>query len=371
MMSDKSTIFFLSSSSGPGGAERILAKLAASIDGERFRCVVGLFRSGWLQEECHRQGVATHMLPSPGSFDPGWVRTCLKFVHQQRIALIHSHEFDANVHGALVARLAGIPQIATIHGKHYYWEKPRRRFAYRLVSRWAKMVTVSEDLRRFVSTKVGIPPERLLTVYNGVELLPDVDSSAVALLRKELGIAGDDRVLGTVGSLYPVKGHRFFLEALPQVFQTCPRSTVLIVGRGELESSLKDQAKRLGLQDRVLFLGLRQDIPRLLAVMDVFVMPSLSEGLSIALLEAMAARKAVIATSVGGNPELVRHGETGYLVSPENSADLGAALSTLLSDPDKIRAFGQAGRTRVESDFSLTTMVSRYEALYERALSGR
>jgi glycosyltransferase involved in cell wall biosynthesis len=105
--------------------------------------------------------------------------------------------------------------------------------------------------------------------------------------------------------------------------------------------------------------------------MDVFVMPSLSEGLSIALLEAMAARKAVIATSVGGNPELVRHGETGYLVSPENSADLGAALSTLLSDPDKIRAFGQAGRTRVESDFSLTTMVSRYEALYERALSGR
>jgi glycosyltransferase involved in cell wall biosynthesis len=361
-------ILFLSSSSGPGGAERVLSKLAASVDRERYSPIVGLFRPGWLRDECDRHGVPTRILPSPGNLDIAWVRTCLRLLRQERVALIHSHEFDANVHGALAAWIAGIPQIATIHGKHYYWERARRRFAYRCVSRWAKMVTVSEDLRSFVSTNVGIPAHRLQTLYNGIEILPDVEDAAVEQLRNELGINPEDQVIGSVGSLYPVKGHQFLVDALPAVFRARPRTVVVIVGRGELDVALKDQVKRLGLEGKVHFLGLRQDIPRLLALMDVFVMPSLSEGLSIALLEAMAARKPVVTTRVGGNPEIVVDGETGYLVPVEDSHSLASAIFHMLTNPDQAIRFGENGRRRVEERFSLATMAEGYQKLYAAAI---
>lgn len=143
---------------------------------------------------------------------------------------------------------------------------------------------------------------------------------------------------------------------------------VLIVGRGELEASLKAEVKRLGQEQRVRFLGLRQDVPQLLALLDVFVMPSLSEGLSIALLEAMVARKPVVVTNVGGNPEIVRDKETGFLVPPQDSIGLAQGLLSLLSDAEQARQFGEAGRHRVETKFSLSMMVNSYQALYEQYL---
>lgn len=364
MDSKARTVLFLSSSSGPGGAERVLSKLAMSLDRKRYRPIVGLFRPGWLQEQCEGHGVETRILPHPGYFDLSGVYKCFRLVRQEGVALIHSHEFDANVHGAMVARLSGIPQVATVHGKNYYWERSRRRVAYRLVARRAHMVAVSEDLKQFIVDRVGISAERIDTIYNGVEIFPDVEETSVEQLTRELGINRDEQIVGTVGSLYPVKGQRYLLEALPRILEVRPRTRLLIIGRGELEASLKAEAKRLGVERNVLFLGLRQDIQNLLAIMDVFVLPSLSEGLSIALLEAMAARRPIVATNVGGNPELVQPGETGYLSAPQDSKGLAAYVLTLLSNGELARRFGENGRKRVEKHFSLTAMTDRYQSLY-------
>ena len=142
----------------------------------------------------------------------------------------------------------------------------------------------------------------------------------------------------------------------------------MFAGRGQLEAELKEQVQRLGLDKRVHFLGLRQDIPRILALLDVFVLPSLSEGLSMAILEAMIAGKPVVATQVGGNPELVLHGETGFLVPPQDSEALAASLAALLTNRQQADQFAERGKRRAEGQFSLGTMVRAYQTLYDECL---
>lgn len=358
------TVLHLSSTSGPGGAEMIFSHLAASIDRSRVRSIACLFRPGWLKDRCDGLGITTHVLGMNGMFDWGWVRDCLKLVRRENVALIHAHEFTANTYGTLVARLADIPLVATVHGKSYYCDKLRRRLAYRMVGRHATMVAVSEDLKRFLVKEVGVRPERIKVVYNGVNV-PQSHGSTDASFRSELGLRSEDPVIGTVGSLYPVKGHKYLIEAAHLVLKNFPRTTFLIIGRGELEVSLKEQARELGLGAQVRFLGLRHDVPKLLPLMDVFIMPSLSEGLSLALLEAMAAGLPVVVTNVGGNPELVLDGETGYLVPPCDPEALASRLIVLLQDRVHAKRLGQNGRQRVLQHFSLPKMVDNYQQLYE------
>lgn len=365
------TILHLSSSSGPGGAERVVCALASSLDKAKYRSLVGLFRPGWLQDQCRNQGIATHILPSDGLLHWRWMRECYRLIRKEHVDLIQAHEFDANVHGMVVAAIAGIPMVATVHGKIYFWEKARRRIAYRLVSKFAQVVAVSEDLKRFLAEEVGLAESRVRVIYNGVGESSVVDARDVAQCKKDLGLQDREMVVGVVGNLYPVKGHTYLLQAIPQILRTCPQTSFLFIGRGELEVPLKTQVKKLGIEEKVRFLGLRQDIPRLLSVMDIFVMPSLSEGLSIAVLEAMAAAKPVVATDVGGNPELVASGETGLLVPARDPEALAHALVKLLSDPATIHSYGEAGLKRVHERFALRTMTSQYQAIYQQSFLGR
>ena len=173
-----------------------------------------------------------------------------------------------------------------------------------------------------------------------------------------------------VGSLYGVKGHRYLLEAAPSVLKACPSTVFLIAGRGECETALREQARSLGIDAQVRFLGFRQDVPALLAICDVFVLPSLSEGLSIAILEAMAAARPVVTTRVGGNPELVVDGETGVLVEPADARRLASAVIRILTDPAEARRLGENGLSRVRGRFNIGAMVREYEATYDAALRG-
>ncbi len=364
----KTTVLHLSTSSGPGGAERVISSLASALNQQNYRVIVGLFRPGWLQGECERLGVETKLMPLPGGLQVGWFRDCLGLVREEKVALIHAHEFSAVVLGWVVARIANVPFVGTIHGKNYYWEKFRRRLAYQIVSRYGQLVVVSEDLKRFVSQRVGIPESRLQVIYNGVESSAVGSDASSQACRAELELPEGSPVIGTVGSLYPVKGHRYLFDALPAVLTRYPGLVLLMVGRGELEAILKEQAARLGIEQHVRFLGMRNDVQRLLSVMDVFVLPSLSEGLSMALLEAMVAGKAVVATKVGGNSELIDHGRTGFLVSPENPIDLADQLIKLLDGPDLITKFGRAGAELVQRRFSKAEMIARHQALYASLL---
>ncbi|MCI0627908.1 MAG: glycosyltransferase family 4 protein [Acidobacteria bacterium] len=360
------TVLHLSTSSGPGGAERMISTLTAALNQDQFRIIAGLFRPGWLQEECEALGVRTSVLPLAGRFKFQWFRTCLRLLRKERVALIHAHEFSAILCGWIVAKLAGVPLVATIHGKNYFWEKLRRRVAYRLVSRQGTMITVSQDLKRFVCEKVGVAEKRLEVIYNGVAQAQTVTVEETQKCKAELGISGCYPILGVVGSLYPVKGHRFLLEAMPEILRRWPETRLLVIGRGELEVALKEQVEQLAIGANVDFLGMRQDVPRLLSVLDAFVLPSLSEGLSLALLEAMAYGKPVVTTLVGGNPELIDHGRTGFLVQPENARDLADNLVKLLSDPGMMQQFGRQAAERVRQHFSMGQMADRYREVYAR-----
>lgn len=363
------TILQLSTSSGPGGAERMISSLAEALNRDGTRVMVGLFRPGWLKTQCEQRKVETRVLPLAGPFHASWFRECLRLVRSERVSLIHAHEFSAIVYGWVVARLAGIPLIATIHGKSYFADKGRRRAAYRIVSRSGQFVAVSQDLKRFVSARVGIPVQRIEVIYNGVARAPLVSEEDRQACRAELDLRPESPILGVVGSLYPVKGHQYVLEAMPAVLRACPEAVLLVAGRGELDVALKEQAKRLGIERHVRFLGMRHDIPRLLAVMDLFVLPSLSEGLSLALLEAMAAGKPVVASRVGGNPELIVEGRTGILVEAGDVRGLADGIVRLLADRPMLQRFGREGAVRVNAQFSIDRMVEQYRALYARQIA--
>ena len=364
------TVLHLSSSSGPGGAETVAASVAAGLDPARYRSVVCLFRDGWLRERCQRLGLETHVVPMRGVLDRRWLREVHRLLRARDVALVHTHEFGANTWGTMAARLAGRPVVATVHGQSYYPDSLRRRLAYRVVSRAAVMVAVSEDVRRFVVESTGVSPRRVRVVHNGIGMPLPVSADAQARVRAELGILAGDQVVTAVGNLYPVKGHRYLLDAVPRILALCPSTVFLLAGRGDCEAELREQARRLGIDARVRFLGLRTDVPALLAIADVFVQPSLSEGLSIAILEAMAAARPVVCTRVGGNPELVAHEETGLLVAPADAAALAAAVIRVLADDRQARRLGLNGLERVTTRFSIESMVRAYETIYEAMLGG-
>jgi len=363
------TVLHLSSSSGPGGAESVMARVAAGLDSSRYRSVACLFRDGWLRRRCEQLGIETHIIGISGMLDVRWLRRFCGLVRRRGVDLIQAHEFGANTYGALAARLLGIPAVATVHGRSYYGERLKRRLAYRMVARGATMVAVSEDVKRFLVQTTGAAEHRIRVVHNGIGSIARPSAAEAGRRRQALGITEEGRIVGVVGSLYGVKGHRYLLEAAPQILKAYPATRFVIVGRGELEATLGEQAARLGLEGRVRFLGFREDVAELLSVFDVFALPSLSEGLSIALLEAMAAGRPVVATAVGGNPELIIDRETGLLVPPGDARSLADAIGRLLQDPAEASRLGRNAMDRVRRCFGVEAMIGGYQAIYDGALA--
>jgi glycosyltransferase involved in cell wall biosynthesis len=350
--------------SGPGGAETMLINLVRQLSQGQYAPVICLRKNGWLSQQLQKWDFETVIIPQDGYVNSVWFRKLRKMIHAEQISVIHAHEFAMNSYGSILSAIAGVPVITTVHGKNYYHEKWRRRFAYRLIARWSRMVAVSEDIRNFLITQVGIKQDHVLTIRNGI----DVKAYA--------GRFGEDRaqtkerreyVIGSVGSLYPVKGHTYLLKAFAIVHKTQPDVICKIAGRGHLLAQLQAEVADLGIANQVEFLGLRDDIPQFLQGIDVFVLPSLSEGLPLSILEAMAAGKPVIATNVGGVSEVVQDRRTGFIVPPKDPEGLANRILQVMADQSMAEALGRAGREKVERDFSLNTMTKQYEALYEEA----
>jgi glycosyltransferase involved in cell wall biosynthesis len=187
----------------------------------------------------------------------------------------------------------------------------------------------------------------------------------VTVKRKELGLPPEGPIIGTVGRLVPIKGHTWLVRAVARVLVEFPQTCVVLVGDGPLLGELKDLAAELGISPHVVFLGTRHDIPECLAVLDLFVLPSLNEGMGRALLEAMAVGCPVVATRVGGIPDIVADGTTGLLVPPRDDRALAEAILTLLWDPSRRAAYGEAARRHVDGRFDVETMVRNIERLYD------
>jgi glycosyltransferase involved in cell wall biosynthesis len=353
---------------GPGGAERMLAQLAGEL--VRGGCpgvaLLPADQEGWLSRELAAAGVVVEHFRHDRAFSPRLAGSLEAAFRRHRIDLAHSHEFNTAVYGAWAARRAGIPHVITMHGGRYYAGRLRRRLALRAaVAVSGRLVAVSQPLVTQLSHDLWVRPTRITTIANGVRFTP----AARSTLRGELALSDADRLVVAVGNLYPVKGHTHLLAAVAQLASTHPRLHVAIAGRGEQAEALERQAADSGLAARVHFLGLRQDIANILAAADVFVQPSLSEGLPLALLEAMFASRAIVASAVGDVPVALAGGAAGMLVPPGNPGALAAAVHQLLAQPFEARQLGQSAQARAAAEYGIGRMVQRYADLYQRLLA--
>jgi sugar transferase (PEP-CTERM/EpsH1 system associated) len=288
--------------------------------------------------------------------------------------IVHSRNWGT-IESIPAARLAGVPIV--VHGEHgrdasnptdRLW---RRNMCERLCSPMVtRFVTVSSDLQRWLVSTVGIRDRKITLIPNGVDTSKFRFDSSITP-RIDMDLSSDSTVIGIVARLDPVKDHMTLLEAYARLDHAANRLMLVIVGDGPCRSALERRIRESDLKDRVLLLGERADIPALLQTFDVFVLSSIAEGMSNTVLEAMAAGLPVIATQVGGNPELVKHGSTGLLVPASDPPALAAALDHYLSNPALRKQHGRSGQRRVMEEFSLERMAGAYRELYHSLAATR
>jgi glycosyltransferase involved in cell wall biosynthesis len=352
-------------SSGPGGAENLVLRLAEALRAEGDEPIIASMRPGWMTERAEAGRFPVWIEPQKRGIDLGWVARFASRLRRERIDVLHTHEFAMNIFGGVAALLSRTPALSTIHGRHWVTERPARTRAYRVLRLLGiPVVAVSEDLAGFLAEGLGLRGDQLRVIRNGIPL-PEYAAAPERTEQRQqarcvIGLPETLQLLVAVGNLYPVKDHATLLRALPEL----PEVRVAIAGRGQEEEPLRQLARELGVEDRVHLLGLRDDVDTLLQAADIFVHPSRSEGLPLALLEAMAHGLPVVATHVGGIPEVARDGETAYLVAPGDPSALAAAIRRLTQSSTAAASLADAGRARIEADFSIEAMASRYRALY-------
>ncbi len=357
-------IAHLIESDGPGGAERVVVQLARALEAAGAKSVAFLPANGegWLARELEGSGVTIEHLELDRRLTRGLARSLEGAFRRHRITVAHSHEFFMAVYGAWAARRVGIPHVITMHGGRYYAARLRRRLALRAAMALSgRTVAVSRPLSRQIARDLWFQERRIETIPNGV----GYRRPERATLRDELRLTPEDHLLLSVGNLYPVKGHGHLVDALGLLAGQHPTLHLAIAGRGGLAEALAARARERGVAHRVHLLGLRSDVPAILAASDIFVHPSLAEGLPLALLEAMFAGRPIVASDVGEVSEALAHGEAGVVVEPGNPVALAAAIHTLLCDPRRASELGGRAARRALLEYDVSEMVRRYVRLYE------
>lgn len=302
------------------------------------------------------------------------------FLKRRFYHIVHTHNSKAGFVGRLAARLAGVPVVVhTVHGFSFHDQEPLwRQWLFRrmerLASRWCDhLIFISQPLLSWAMREgIGNRTQRK-KIYSGIELerFQPASLETRAGSRKKWGLGQGDAVVGMVSKLWNGKGHAQLLHAFQKVRQVKAEARLVIVGEGYLLEELQRLAAKLGLEGSVLFTGFQMDVAPLIATFDVAVLPSLFEGMGRVLLEAMAMETPVVASRVGGIPELVEHGTNGYLVRPGDSEGLKDAILKILDNPFLARKMGQEGRKKVKAEFDALTMVDAIEDVYRELLSRR
>lgn len=363
-----------------GGTERQFVYVTKGLDRSRFDVRVGcLSREGDFLKEIESLNVPVSEYPISSLYSPRTLRGQWRFARDLRtegVRLVHAYGYYPNVFCVPAARLAGCATIAAVRDTGIFTDKVRlKNLSQKMVCQMADRVVANSRAVRDWLISLGVDDRRILIIPNGIVVPPLRPAQDDFPIRRELGISPTAPVVAVVSRLNPGKGVEYFLRALVLVSKRFPAARYLIVGcsyfDANYKTSLQKLAEDLNLSDRVIFTGERRDIPELLQEVDLSVLPSLSEGFSNSLLEAMAAQLAVVTTDVGGNPEIVIHGKTGLLVPPRDFEALGYAINRMLEYPDIAREFGRAGYERVASNFSLESTVRRTEDLYMSVLDER
>lgn len=354
-----------------GGAEKVVQQIATGLPLDRYRVLVAcLYDPGPIAHDIRDAGVPVVDLQMRGKWDARVVHRLHRLLQHHRIDILHSHLIHANLLAAAVGRLGGTRIIITTRHNVYIGPIWREWFNRWLSPRRDAAVVISEEVRIAELERSKSDCDKVFLIPNGITVsrFREIDPAAMLSLREVWQIGPNDLAIGMLARFHEQKGHRHIIDAAKIILRKMPDTKVVLVGEGQLLPSMQARARRLGIAGSVIFPGIRRDVPEILGLLDLFVLPSLWEGLPISILEAMAARLPVVATRVGGVPEVVLDGVTGLLVPPRDPQALAGAIVRLLGDPELRRRMGQAGRERVREHFSVDQMVRRTEALYEELL---
>jgi glycosyltransferase involved in cell wall biosynthesis len=314
-------------------------------------------------QQMRSQGIPTLVLPIRGKVDWQILPRLFRLIRQGNYSLVHTHLIHADFYGAIAARLAGVPVVcSTRHNDDAFRRHPLLRWLLRWNAHcFDALICISKHVQQFTATVESAPRDRLWMIPYGISVL---EKQSDANWRAQMGWDEQTPVLGNVARLTAQKGQHTLLQAMPQVLKSFPQTQLVIVGDGELRQPLQQLADTLNVSAHIHFLGYQANAIALMPQFDVLAHPSLWEGFGLVLLEAMAAKRPIVATNVSAIPEIVLHGETGLLVPPENPTALAEAICRILRDRSLGQKLGLAGYQRLQQHFTVQAMSDRTYHLY-------
>ena len=357
-----------------GGVENQLLLTLKNYDRIKLNPLVcSLLDKGEIGKEIEDAGIEVIALNKlKHRFDRSIAKDIYKLIKTRNVKIVRTHQYHANLYGRLAAWLAKVPCIiASVHNVYTIDRKLHRRMINRFLARFTdKVVAVSEIVKKDILKYDGLREDKVMIIHNGIdtERLLNIDGNVI---RSEFNISSDVPVIGTIGRLTFQKGQKYLIEAVSKIKEKFPSIMLLIVGDGPIKDELQNYSKTLGLNKHVIFTGSRRDIPPLLAAMDIFVLPSLWEGLPNALLEAMASGKTIIATDIPPIREIINNEKIGILVPARDSKAMASSIELLLNDKTSAETFCKSAQERAFSDFNITTTVDKYTNLYKDILSNK
>jgi len=367
----------------PGGGLRSVELLARSLDRNRYTISVVCPDSPTTKRLARIEGLRCYAMEFPSVPTPRTVRQLASFIKAEQVDILHTHLFHGDLFGMLATRLVPVRLlVSTVHGINFFWEMerfPRKAvgwgagWVYRVIYRaFDGMAAPSQAIKDAICSRSGIKanPGRVRVIHPGIDIA-EIQQASVCAPRTaawDAGSASTSRRIVTVANFDPFKGHRVLLEAVRRLTPEIPMQCAL-VGDGSDRRALEARAKMMGLASAVRFLGFRDDVPAILRTADLFVFPSLWEPLGIAVLEAMALGRPVIACAAGGIPEIITDGDSGILVSPGDPIALANGIKRLLADRGLAVSLGRRAREVIERRFDVRTMARAYEQWYEELLA--
>lgn len=370
-------LHLISNKTGIGGAEKFLLDMAGEYDSDRFTvsyCTIFSEGENLFVKELRKRGFDCYEIKGASWRDlPLTIKKLVKFLRREKFDIVHTQLLHGSIAGQLAARFAGVPvrlmtRQYTTDCYHDGHERLKKLDGY--VARKAhKVIAISAAVRDDLINE-RVKPENIELIYNGIDLKPfgEKESGATTTLRKDFP---DKYLIGFVANLNHRKGHEYLLRAIAELVPCYNDTHLLLIGEGDLRQSLEKLTGELKIENNVSFLGYQSNVPAILRQLDLYVHASVLEPLGIAVLEAMASEACVVATAVGGVPEIIQNGETGFLVAPRSAKALAETIENVRENRVRAAEIAKAGRERAEKAFDIKVIVEEYQKVYEASLTQR
>ena len=352
-----------------GGTEKSLCRWLKYFNRDKFDINVISLRDGILKKEIEDVGISLEILTKSKTWDIGFLFKLIRKIKAINPDIVHCRNgMRAIMYGGIAAKLCRKPLITSIHGRTHYLKLNFRTKIWLWVIRLSDMViTVSESIKEEMFKLAKIDKNKIKVIYNGIEI---GEVKIGKNRREEFGLSKDDFVIGTVGSLRKIKGHKYLIEAMSLILKNIPNAKLVLIGEGEEELNLKRLSFDLNLNGRIKFLGYREDAKELMEIFDIFVLPSISEGFPNVLLEAVVNRKPIVATRVGGVEEIIKDRYSALLVEKENAEKIAHRIIELKDNPRLIDELVSNAFQAVSGNFGLDKFIKGYEKAYAGIFNG-